>query len=232
MSDSENAKMAGERVAGNLVTLILAGTETTSTTLAGCLWEIANNLKLQSELHKDISQSGIDLENLTFCDVMNGFPRLYSLLYEVLRLKGPAPAIFLEPGERIKIQGELIEPGTMIVAMLRTFGEEAASEIPTGPKGEGPEQFCPRRWLIAQNGTSGQCDGQLAVMNPSNKHCGYMPFGHGVHVCPGAQLAKIKVITGLFCILQKFELSLIPKHPPIRLVSRFTETFDGEFSSN
>jgi len=205
MSDDGNAKLDGERVEGNLATLILAGTDTTSGTLAVCLWEIANDLELQHELHRDISQSGIDLENLAFSDVMNGFPRLYSLLYEVLRLKGPGPAIYLEPAERIEIQGELIEPGTMIVAMLRTFGEMAASEIP-----------------------SGRIDGPLAVMHPSNKHCGFMPFGHGVRVCPGAQLAKIEVITGLFCILQKFEISPIPEHPPIRIVSRFTEKFDGE----
>ena len=55
-----------------------------------------------------------------------------------------------------------------------------------------------------------------------------MPFGHGVRVCPGAQLAKIEVITGLFYILKKFEISPIPKHATIRLVSRFTEKFDGE----
>jgi cytochrome P450 len=228
MSDGVNAKLDGDRVAGNLATLILAGTDTTSGTLAACLWEIANDLELQNELHRDISHSEIDLENLAFSDVMNGFPRLYSLLYEVLRLKGPGPAIYLEPAERIEIQGELIEPGTMIVAMLRTFGEMAASEIPTGPKGEGPEQFCPLRWLIPQNSTSGRIARPLAVMHPSNKHCGFMPFGHGVRVCPGAQLAKIEVITGLFCILQKFEISPIPKHPPIRIVSRFTEKFDGE----
>ena len=86
------------------------------------------------------------MEYLAFSDAMtmNGFPRLYSLvLYEVLMLKGPAPTLFYEPGECTELQGELIEPGTMIIAKLRTFGEEAASEIPTGLKGEGPEQCCP-----------------------------------------------------------------------------------------
>ena len=55
-------------------------------------------------------------------------------------------------------------------------------------------------------------------------------MGHGVCVCTGAQLAKVEVMTNLFCILQKqkFEISPIPKHPPIRIVSRFTEKFDGE----
>ena len=79
-----------------------------------CLWGIQNDLKLQKELCTDISQLG----NLAFSDAMtmNGFPRLYSLLYEVLMLKGPAPTLFYEPGECTELQGELIEPGTMIIA--------------------------------------------------------------------------------------------------------------------
>lgn len=99
----------------------------------------------KKELCTDISQLGIDLEYLAFSDAMttNGFPRLYSLLYEVLMLKGLAPTLFYKPGECTELQGELIESGTMIIAKLRTFGEEAALEIPTGLEGEGPEQCCP-----------------------------------------------------------------------------------------
>ena len=107
-----------------------------------CLWEIPNDLKLQKELRTDISQSGIELEYLAFSDDMttNGFPRLlYSLLYEVLMLKGPAPTLFYEPGECTKLQGQLIEPGTMIIAKLRTFGEEAASD----PVRRGPRAMLP-----------------------------------------------------------------------------------------
>ena len=57
-----------------------------------------------------------------------------------------------------------------------------------------------------------------------------MPFGHGVCVCTGAQLAKVEVMTGLFCILhkQKFEISPIWKHLPICLDSQFNEMFDCE----
>jgi hypothetical protein len=75
-------------------------------------------------------------------------------------------------------------------------------------------------------GTSGRGGGLLAV-NPS------LRMGHlgevvgGVCVCTGAQLAKVEVMTGLFCILQKqkFEISPIWKHLPICLDSRFTEMF-------
>lgn len=49
-------------------------------------------------------------------------------------------------------------------------------------------------------------------------------------MCTGAQLAKVEVMTGLFCILhkQKFEISPIWKHLPICLDSQFNEMFDCE----
>ena len=68
----------------------------------------------------------------------------------------------------------------------------------------------------------------LTVIQPSNKHGGFMSFGHGLRICPGAHLAKVEVVTGLFCILRMFTLAPIENHPPIRRVTRFTETYDGE----
>mmetsp|Transcript_1723 Transcript_1723/g.3681 ORF Transcript_1723/g.3681 Transcript_1723/m.3681 type:complete len:85 (+) Transcript_1723:1480-1734(+) len=74
---------------------------------------------------------------------------------------------------------------------------------------------------------SGQRE-SLTVIQPSNRFGGYMAFGNGPRACPGAQLAIVEAITGLFCILQKFELAPIENHPSIRRVSRLTQTFDGE----
>ena len=79
-------------------------------------------------------------------------------------------------------------------------GQENSVFYPPGPEGKGPEQICPRRWLVPQNVFSGRYDEPLAVTHPSNKHCGYLPLGH-VRACPGAQFAKI------IRILHKFEVT-------------------------
>ncbi|KAL3805943.1 hypothetical protein HJC23_007904 [Cyclotella cryptica] len=225
-SDGEDAKLEEDRVMGNLGTLIMAGTDTTSTTLAACLWELAHDHQLQEALYKEITQSGLEMENLTLSHVVNGFPRLHALLFEVLRLKGPAPMIFLEPGEPFDFYGEVIKPGTMVCALTAVLSKKATSDVPPGPSGEGPQNFCPQRWLVPQD--SSDPSSPITVIQPSSKQGGYMPFGHGPRICPGAQLAKVEVLTGLFSILKKFELAPIANHPPVRRVSRFTETFDGE----
>lgn len=180
VSDGDDAKLEEERVVGNLAVLVLAGTDTTSTTLAVCLWEIANDRKLQEEVHKEIDESGIDnMDDLTLSDIMNGFPRLYSLLFEVLRVKGPAPFLFLEPGEALDFHGEVLMPGTILCVMPGTLGGKAASSVPTGPRGEGPEEFCPQRWLTSRN-NSEQCE-SLTLIQPSNKFGGYI-WAWGAHL--------------------------------------------------
>ena len=174
--DDDDARLDEERVVGNLATLMVAGTDTTSNTLSVCLWEIANDSDLQDGMYQEVIASGCDIDNLTLDDTMTGFPILHSLVFEVLRVKGPAPVVFLEPAEPVELQGQVLKPGTSICALTRTFGEKAGSEIPVGPNGESLEQFYPSRWLI-QQGTSEKAE--LKVKQPTNKYGGYMPFGHG-----------------------------------------------------
>lgn len=50
-------------------------------------------------------------------------------------MKGPG-AGFLEPSEPIEIRGAVIEPGTLVCAMVLTYGDRAASEVQHGPDGE------------------------------------------------------------------------------------------------
>lgn len=190
--------------------------------MAACFWEIANDPQLQEELYQEVVESALDMSSLSLKDAMDGFPRLHSLLFEVLRCKGPAPFFFLEPNEPVVIKGQVLKPGTVICALTRNLGEKAVSEIPLGSNSEGPELFRPRRWL-----TSDQSD-SLSVTQPTNRYGGYMPFGNGVRVCPGASMAKAEAITVLFSILRRFEIAPIANHPPIRRVARFTDTFDNE----
>lgn len=175
---------------------------------------------LQKELHNYIIEAGVDIEHLTFSDVMNGFPRLRSLVIEVLRMKGPVPFLCFEPIEPIKFQGKIIQPGTVVCTMTRSCGKQAASEVPIGPNKEGAEQFCPQRWLDLKTGG--------LAMQPSNKYGGYMPFGHGARVCPGSHLAMAESVNALFCILQQFEVVPVENHPPVQRVVRLTDTYDGE----
>ena len=86
-------------------------------------------------------------------------------MFEVLRTKGPGAFFSLEPSEPIEIQGAVIEPGTMVCAMVLTHGTELPSEVPR-PDGEDSKQFCPRRWLVPPKDNSKS----MTVLHPTNRH--------------------------------------------------------------
>jgi len=221
VSGGDDAKMDDERVVGNLATMIMAGTDTTASILSVCLWEIANNRTLQKELQTEVDEVGLDLEKLTMDDVMTMYPRLHSLFYEVIRVKGPAAFLFLEPADNMEFRGVSVQAGTTFVALSRFAGKTGGAEIPKGTNGEGPDEFSPQRWLVEK-------DGVVCATPPSNKHGGYMGFGYGVRVCPGAKLAEAEAISCLVHILSKFEMMPAENHPALKQVTWFTMTYDKE----
>mmetsp|Transcript_21732 Transcript_21732/g.32982 ORF Transcript_21732/g.32982 Transcript_21732/m.32982 type:complete len:512 (+) Transcript_21732:45-1580(+) len=223
----EDSILEEERMIGNLAILIFGGTDTSSNTLSFCLWELAHDQDLQDEVYtEEIAKSGKGLDDVGMDDVLGSFPRLRSFLWEILRVRGPAPFLFFEPTEKIEFHGESILPGTIFCALTRSHGEKANSEVPEGPNGEGPEQFCPRRYLVP-NDKASQDDGPSVVL-PSNKFGGFMPFGFGLRSCPGKQFAEVEILTILFSILKTFKVEAMKDHPPIKCVSRTTETFDKD----
>ena len=228
LADQENSTLDEDRMVGNMAQLILAGSDTSSNTAAFCLWELAHDKsELQDELWKEVVALNKDAEALTMEDVKTSrnFPRLRSFVWEMLRVKGPNASIFLEPSADLDFYGETISPGTILCILTRSLGEKADSEIPVGPNGEGPEQFCPRRWLAPLDQT--KKDGPVTAIQPSNNFGGFMIFGHGARTCPGKSFAVLEILTILIFVLQAFEVAPVKDHPPLKVVSRFTETFDG-----
>jgi len=61
---------------------------------------------LQDELYKEMLRLDKDLDDLTMEDVLECFPRLRSVFFETLRVKGPAAFLFLERTETLNFHGK------------------------------------------------------------------------------------------------------------------------------
>merc|ERR1712194_218710 len=220
MNTCNNANAMSEgRMIGNIMTMFAAGSETTHVTICSSLWEIINdNTGLQEELAAEALAmrdfDGAGLEELT-----HGLPRLRSLLYNVLRIRGPSPFIVVQNTKSLKLAGSTLPPKTRILLPWRYISTldnaEPSKLIPLGPLNSPRNKMCARRWLTTT-------DGHVSVQTPSHKS-GWKPFGSGARVCPGRDLAEVEMLVVLASILRSFVLALEPNHPPMKLVKRFTE---------
>jgi len=230
LSKKDNSKLSPERLVSNIVNMFGAGSETTFVTTCSCLYEIAiDRTGLQDELATEI-MAFQNFDEAGLEESTEGLPRMRSLVYEVLRIKGPTPFLGLENAEPFEIDGTVQPPSTFFIVLMQYIStlesSEAGKRKPAGPRDAPLKDVCPRRWL--EGGKGEKSDGNIdapMVVSPTYK-TGFRPFGTGVRVCPGRDLAEAEVLVILALILSKFEISLEQGHPPMKLVSRFTESPD------
>jgi len=214
--------MSHRRLIGNLMTMFAAGSETTHVTICSALYTIArDDTGLQQELAAEALAMG-DLETAGLDAITDGLPRLRSLIYESLRMRGPTPFIGVENTEALElVPGTVLPPGTKFFIPWRyisTLDDADPSRLtPLGPNNTPRTDFDARRWLTETP------DKGLVVDRPTHK-TGFRPFGEGNRVCPGRELAEIEMLVILSSIFRNFEITLEPDHAPMKLVTRFTES--------
>ncbi len=78
-------KLTLHEVNENLLLFLLAGFETTSTTLSYCFWVLAQHPNEQNKLHDEIDSHYNDLSELTY-DSVNNLQYMDKFIKEVLRM--------------------------------------------------------------------------------------------------------------------------------------------------
>ena len=215
IESNHDEKLDDRSLIGNAVTMVVAGTETTATTITWMLYEIAQDNVLQRTLR---SESIALLDNWNFSEddmdlvttskaidaVLDSIPGLRSIFWETLRLKGPSPFIMLGNDKPIDVAGQTLNGNEYcMIAPQRWFHKQ--------PELGGPS-FDPYRH-INSNGTFKPLTDDI------------FPFGFGVRICPGKGLAELEGCLAVAHLLVHFDdISLSPDDlcPP-HLHFRFTD---------
>ena len=104
--------------------LIVAGTDTTSTTLTYLVWAVLSQPKLQHELETEVAALNEDYGDLD----LERLPLLNAVIEETLRLYGAAPAGLpraVPPGG-VTIDEKFIPAGTTVTTQAYTFHRDPA----------------------------------------------------------------------------------------------------------
>nr|AAB66556.1 cytochrome P450 30 [Mercenaria mercenaria] len=175
--------LTDEEVLLNSIIFMVAGYDTTATTLSWIVYDLVTNTECQEKLIEEIDAE-IGESETTYDNVFK-LRYLDMVVNETLRMHPPAQRINRLALEDVKINGLQILKG-----MDCTFSILALHYMPE--YWENPYKYDPERF---------------APENQANiNQYAYMPFGQGPRNCIGKRLALLEVKATVVVLLQKFRL--------------------------
>lgn len=213
----ESSKLTMNEIVAQAFVFFIAAFETSSSTMALCLYELAKNQHVQRKVQNEIDELiATRKANEVNFDLMMKLKYLESCIDETLRKYPPAPFLIRECTKvyRIPDTNLTIDKGTPII--ISSFGLHRDPEI-----FEQPLTFKPERFLNSPDG-EGKAKGLF-----------YLPFGDGPRICIGMRMGKLTTKLGLFLLLSKFNFEFITEIPKSELTfspQQFVLTLKDEIS--
>jgi cytochrome P450 len=189
-ADDVGSAATDAEISGNVMTMLLAGEDTTANTLAWMIYLLKRNPDCLARALEEIDRVVGPVEAWTI-------ERFAELKYvgacanETMRLKPVAPFVVLQSLRNTTVAGVRVPAGELVWLCLR---KDSVSEnfFPEA------QAFKPERWL---DGTS-----HHDAHSPTRVS---MPFGAGPRVCPGRHLAMLEMKMALSTLLSNFELASV-----------------------
>ncbi|UPV99715.1 cytochrome P450 [Halorussus gelatinilyticus] len=202
--DEEGEGMTDRQVHDEVMTLLLAGHETTALALTFTFFLLAQNgdaeRKLVAELDRELGG-----DRPTMADV-GDLPYLENVVKESMRLYPPVPGIVREPVEDDRV-GDYRIPAGVTVSMSQHV-------VHRDPRWyDDPMAFRPERWgseaARASNASGEGGDPRADEFEQSLPRLAYFPFAAGPRRCIGDRFALLEARLVLATILQEYHLELV-----------------------
>jgi cytochrome P450 len=203
-ADEAGSGLSDDDIAGNVITMLLAGEDTTATTIAWLLYFLHRHPSVMQKVRAEVMRSDAAHPPLSI-EHLGAMSYLDACINETLRLKPVAPFLPLETLRDMVIHDVSVPAGTMIWAVQRheSMDPNRVSE---------PAAFVPERWL-ADEGPHGSLSDLKRLS---------IPFGAGPRVCPGRHLALTEIKMATAMLLTHFEVDSVDTvdgQPPQELMA-------------
>ena len=188
-ADQPDSGIDDSLVAGNVLTMLLAGEDTTANTLAWMVHLLWQNPATLARARSEVREVCADALAPTLAQLAQ-LDYVEACAHETMRLKPVAPLLPLQALRDVQIGDVLVPAGTIVTSLMR---RDSISEqhLPRAAA------FEPERWL--QPGTPAQ--GASSVRRIS------MPFGAGPRICPGRYLALQEMKMAMATLLGRFDIA-------------------------
>ncbi|ACK65183.1 cytochrome P450 [Rippkaea orientalis PCC 8801] len=184
--DEAGEPLSDQELRDELMTLLIAGHETTATAMTWGLYWLHRTPEVKEKLYQELTSLG---ESPDAMEIFR-LPYLTAVCNETLRISPVTMLTFPRVAEEpIELLGYKIEPGTLIMGcMYLTMQRE---DLYPNPREFRPERFLERQYSPYE----------------------FLPFGGGVRRCLGEALAQFEMKLVLATIIANYQLKLAEKQP-------------------
>lgn len=189
------AGLSDQDLAGNVLTMLLAGEDTTANTLAWLIWLLGANPKEQAKARAEVDAVAGSGGIIHSTDQLAALDYLGACANEAMRLKPVAPINIVQASEEADVDGVRIPKGTFVICVMRPAGMDA-NRFPE------PQVFRPSRWLEADHE-------RASAERMFGSKRAVMPFGAGPRICPGRYLALAEIKTVMSLLLANFTIDYV-----------------------
>lgn len=188
-ADQPDSGIDDSQVAGNVLTLLLAGEDTTANTLAWMIYLLWQNPAALAKAVAEVrTVCAGPLHELSFDD-LGRLDYIDACINETMRLKPVAPFLGFQTLHDTVVGDVQVPAGTMILSVMRF---DAVSEAHV----HNAAAFSPERWLEENN----------PALNATSAKRISMPFGGGPRICPGRYLALCEMKMAMVTLLGQFDI--------------------------
>jgi cytochrome P450 len=189
-STDEQGRMSERQLRDEVLTLVMAGHETTANALSWTLHLLSQHPSVDRRLEAELDEvlggrapTLEDLPKLAFTD---------RVVRESMRLYPPAWAFERDALEDDVLAGYRIEKGSTVGVI--TYALHRHPGHWENPEGFDPDRFLPER-------------------SASRARYAYLPFGGGPRLCIGMGMAMMEAVLVLATLRQRYRFELVPGHP-------------------
>ncbi|KAK5309418.1 hypothetical protein LTR70_010299 [Exophiala xenobiotica] len=202
----ENSRAEESLLTSDARLLVVAGSDTTASTLTHVIYYIARDPTLATNLRAELAENNLRNDHSLTITSLAHLPFLNAVINEALRLHPPVPGgtYRSSPPGGIKVAGNFIPEGCVVLAPQYTI--QRSSKAFTQP-----HDFIPERWTTRPE-----------LIRDKNA---FFPFSLGRHGCIGKQLAYNEMRSVISRLVLEFDVAFAEGEDGRRLLEETQDRF-------
>jgi cytochrome P450/nitrite reductase/ring-hydroxylating ferredoxin subunit len=199
--DEQGRPFADDVIISNLMTMLLAGEDTTANTLAWAVHHLCDSPEWVTELRREADEALGAIDVAENVDVANELASAGAVANETMRLRPVAPVGLFDANVDTALGDYHILEGTTVIILPRLPALDQTNFVD-------PLAFRPQRWMEHQSG--------------AHEVSANAPFGSGPRMCPGRSLALLEMKAFLSMLYKSFDVERVGNAEDVAELFGFT----------